>query len=636
MNKILLLVVGLVITLNCYSQVLSDSIGILLEQKSKLYPELNSKVDISVSEVALDEFLRAIAVSNGVNLDIDDNLDFNVVNNFTGVTVKDMLAFLCKQYNLSIEFTGNIISIKKKAGNSKPYIYKPLPIQFEGDSQLITFNFKNDSLLQIAEQITRLTNKNVVLAPHLHNKIVSSYIQNKPLQSALDKLAFANNLNLSLTDDGFFLLEPKEIPAKTEDKSTNTRSSRRKSTDTGRKTSQKEDEFIQIDKTSNQHLSIVAENYPIDKLIKEVSEKLNKNYFIVSKIEDKANVNLENTTYDQLLNHIFDGSKYTFKKTNNYYVIGDRAEGEIKETRVITLQNRTVNKLLESLPEDVYSELNVKEFLEMNALLVNGNQVLVDDFEQFINEIDKTVPVILIEVMIVYINENKSISTGIDAGIGDAPVTTGGTINPGLDMSIGANSINNILSGFGSPGWLNLSNVHPNFYVHLKALEEEGFLDIKSTPRLSTLNGHEASMSIGNKEYYQEEQTQIIGTQNPQTNTTTTYKDVTADLSVTILPIVSGKENITLEIEVTQSDFTEKISKFAPPNTVNRSFKSLIRVKNGEMILLGGLEEAEKSESASGWPILSRIPIIKWIFSSRSKKNSKSKLTVFIKPTIIP
>jgi type IV pilus assembly protein PilQ len=91
-----------------------------------------------------------------------------------------------------------------------------------------------------------------------------------------------------------------------------------------------------------------------------------------------------------------------------------------------------------------------------------------------------------------------------------------------------------------------------------------------------------------------------------------------------------------MEITVSQSDFTEKISKFAPPNTVNRKFESLIRVKNGEMILLGGLEEAEKSESSSGWPILSRIPIVKWVFSSRSKKDSKSKLTVFIKPTIIP
>ncbi len=642
MNKILPIIIGLVLTLQCYSQQLPDSIEELLQQKAKLYPELNSKVDASVLEVALDEFLRAIAVSNAVNLDIDDNLNFQVVNNFTGVSVKDMLAFLCKQYNLSLEFTGNIISIKKLPDEIVPYIAEELDIQFEVDSQLVTFDFRNDSLLMVAEQITRLSNTNIVVAPELHKVVVSSYIQNMPLESALDKLAFANNLKLTSTDDGFFLLEPGEVEVSQNQKEdNNSRSStRRRSSDSSRKISPKGDkegdESIEIRNIGNHQINIVAESYPMAELIKKVSDEMNKSYFIVSKLDEKVNINLENATYDQLLKHLFDGSKYTFKKTNQYYVIGDRTANEIKETRVITLQNRTVKDLLESFPEDVSSDLNVKEFAEMNSFLVNGNQMLVDDFERFIFSIDKTVPVILIEVMIIYVSNNKTISTGVDAGIADAPVTTKGTINPGLNMTLGAGSINNMLNSFDGFGFLNLSNVHPNFYLHLKALEAQGFIDIKSTPKLSTLNGHEATMSIGNKEYYQEEQTNTIGTQNPQTQTTVTYRDVTADLSVTILPIVSGKENITLDIEVSQSDFTEKISDFAPPNTVNRSFKSLIRVKNGEMILLGGLDEAKESESSSGWPLLSRIPIIKWLFSSRSKEDSDSKLTVLIKPTIIP
>ena len=142
-------------------------------------------------------------------------------------------------------------------------------------------------------------------------------------------------------------------------------------------------------------------------------------------------------------------------------------------------------------------------------------------------------------------------------------------------------------------------------------------------------------MNIGNTEYYLEEQSNIIGTQNPQLTTTQTYQSVKADLSVKIRPIVSGDEQITLEIEVQQSDFTERISKFAPPGSVSRNFKSLIRVKNQEMVLLGGLEEKRASDTGSGIPFLSRIPVIKWIFSSRTKENSNSKLNIFIKPTII-
>jgi type II secretory pathway component GspD/PulD (secretin) len=53
------------------------------------------------------------------------------------------------------------------------------------------------------------------------------------------------------------------------------------------------------------------------------------------------------------------------------------------------------------------------------------------------------------------------------------------------------------------------------------------------------------------------------------------------------------------------------------------------------MIMLGGLEENQTNNSGSGLPFLSRIPILRWFFGSRTKTKSKSKLTIFIKPTVI-
>ena len=99
--------------------------------------------------------------------------------------------------------------------------------------------------------------------------------------------------------------------------------------------------------------------------------------------------------------------------------------------------------------------------------------------------------------------------------------------------------------------------------------------------------------------------------------------------------MVSGNQDVTLNIEVIQSDFTDRISEFAPPGSVSREFKSLIRIKDQEMILLGGLEEKEIRETRSGTPLLSRIPVLNWIFSAKSRSKVKSKLNIFIKPTII-
>ncbi|HCC29224.1 MAG TPA: hypothetical protein DEQ03_04075, partial [Marinilabiliales bacterium] len=187
MHKIVLLGSFLLMIIIAVGQVPPDSVEQYLNQKAKDYTALTSRLEISVSEVSLDEFLRAIAVANKLNFDIADNLDDVVVNNFSGVMVKDMLAFICKQYNLTLEFTGNIISIRKSPTVKNRYTPKQSEMSFDTEKNTITFNFKNDSLVLVAEQITRLTQSNVVLAPTLSQKMVTCYIQDKPIENALDK-----------------------------------------------------------------------------------------------------------------------------------------------------------------------------------------------------------------------------------------------------------------------------------------------------------------------------------------------------------------------------------------------------------------------------------------------------------------
>ena len=66
-----------------------------------------------------------------------------------------------------------------------------------------------------------------------------------------------------------------------------------------------------------------------------------------------------------------------------------------------------------------------------------------------------------------------------------------------------------------------------------------------------------------------------------------------------------------------------------------RKFNSTVRVRNQDVVVLGGLEINSKSNSGSGVPFLARIPLIKWLFSKRVRTASKSKLSVFIRPTVI-
>jgi type IV pilus assembly protein PilQ len=181
-----------------------------------------------------------------------------------------------------------------------------------------------------------------------------------------------------------------------------------------------------------------------------------------------------------------------------------------------------------------------------------------------------------------------------------------------------------------------LGKVTERFYANLSALESNSIINLQSTPKIATLSGHEASVSIGETNYYFEQTNKLITSGiNENILQSGVWKPTEANLSVFIKPYVSKDEQVTLNINVEKSAFLGRAGEDAPPDKATQRFESLVRVKNNEMILLGGLDELDRQNSGSGTPWLSRIPVIKWFFSSKRKSRSKSKLHVFIKPTIV-
>ena len=93
---------------------------------------------------------------------------------------------------------------------------------------------------------------------------------------------------------------------------------------------------------------------------------------------------------------------------------------------------------------------------------------------------------------------------------------------------------------------------------------------------------------------------------------------------------------MTLDVNVIQSSFNgERIAEEAPPGMNSREFSSIIRMRNQDVAILGGIEQTTKDDSGSGVPLLARIPLIKWLFSERRREDSKKKLNILIKPTVI-
>jgi len=586
---------------------------------------LEDDVELTASKIPVQELLRNLANLNELNLYIDPNIQGTITNNFTGVSALDVLVFLCKEYNLDIKVSGNIISVLNYKAPEVPKVVKKLYIEYDTITGLITVDFKNDTLQKVSKELTKITGTNIIVSQEVKEKLVSGYIQSVPLNDLLTGLAYTNKL--TVIDKGeYFFIEDEKIQSTADNSQKMNHSNKKQGAGAG--------SFYYRAENFNT-INVDAISTPIMDIINEVSRSLNINFFIIDDMSETITVNLNNVTYDELLDNILNGTNFTYTKDQNIYLIGERQTENLRLSKIIQMQNRSASKIIESIPQGLKKDVELFEFLDLNSIICSGSRLRIEEIEKYLILIDKVVPVILIEVIIVNYKKGFSVSTGVSAGLTKEPVETEGSIIP-VDITLSSSTINSILSSFNGGGLVNLGRISPNFYISLKALETEGIVKVRSTPKLSTLNGHEASMVIGKTEYYLEETSQIFANQTTTQEKIRQFKPVNADFKLTILPIVSGDDQITLDISVEQSDFTgTKLAPDAPPDQVNRNFKSLIRIRNEEMILLGGLEDKTYESSGSGVPLLSRVPIIRWFFSSRKKAKSEDKLNIFIKPTVI-
>ena len=685
-------------------------------------PGLSEKINVSIKEASLSSFLLAVSEVHKLNISVAPNLtQINIVNNFTNVTVGDLLLFLCKEYQLNIDFTGNIMSVKSLDKPVEKLVEKTIDIKYEVSDDLLSLDLKGDRLYDVFKKIMNESAKNIVFSPGLENQLLTVYIKRMPFDAALNKLAYANNLSVSKSRDNFYVFDRSEgnyVPENDKDKTAI--GIRQNKPQRARKSNF----FFSVIDADKKILDVDFENTPISSIVYDIGQELNIDMFISSPLESAGNatVKAKNISFDALLNKLFetkidsksgltnvaqvqaqsgDGSmaslleEYTFMKNGTIYYFGTKNQLVVRNIKSIPLMHRSIELLsdpskegrsagrlnnntsysnynsnpsdprtnsnyqsqnnntnlgnnsgtgntnssesiLTIIPDEIKRGLDIKIDKELNSFLINGPAANIDRFESFIKYIDKAVPVILIEVMLLEVNKSATVETGISAGIGDKPVTTSGTVFPNVDINLGAQTINKIINGFDGFGSINVGSVVPNFYLSLKAMETNGNLKIRSSPRLSTLNGHKAYLSIGETTYYVVTNQNFYGSQIPQASEVKNYQPIDAELSVTIMPLVSGDGQITMDIKVIQSSFNgQKVDKNAPPGINSREFTSIIRVKDQDLIVLGGLEESVKNDSGTGVPILARIPVIKWLFSSRKREDSKKKLSVLIKPTVI-
>lgn len=612
----------------------------------------------------LPEFALAFAGETGLNLVVDPSLNQEVTANFANTTPTDILLHLARFYHLDVVVDETIISLIPHIPKEKPIVIKEIGVEWNAYKKTLQLDLKRDTLDAVVKEISRSTGESIVVTPRAAELVVGGFVGATTVEKALEQLALRNGLELVIEEEGgYYLLDfpldgtmegesptaGRTSPTQTSRRgraqpSSNTNaqtrsSSRRRPTRRSSSSNKINSGTLLIsmyrDSLRGELFDANANGVSLDAFVKALSEEDGKAYHIFDQALQTVTVEVEGVPYEEMMQRALLSNQFTYKESGQIVVIGASGEvSSVRETRVVMLEHRTASELSASIPKALLEGVEVLEFLELNALLLDGSPRRIDEVEALINELDRSVPVITIELLIVDVQKNAEVRVGVEVGLAEEPVKAAGTVFPDLDLTLSSKGLNDILDLLAGNGIVNLGRVNPNFYARLQAAENNGYAKVHSKPRLSTINGREADFSLGETRYYQVQRTTLQGAQNPISLQAIDFESVNADFNVRILPVVSGDGAVTLEVSVDQSDFIGQIANDAPPAQVRRSFNSTIRVNEGDMVVLGGVTTEGLEDSGRGVPLLSRIPIIKWLFSSRRRANSNSELLIFVRPQV--
>ena len=585
-------------------------------------PAYLGEVDLSVGQAPLPELLRSVAQAGGVNLSVRDASSLTVSCNFSRARIDELLLFLCEQYGLDIRVIGNIVSVFPFQA---PVAAPPTPsVRYNRSDSTLSYDLIAVPLREVARRITDSTGVNLIVPQALYDRPISGYIAAMPFAEALGSLAEINKLEITPVKGSGAWMFAEAVPMSGGAQAPAPNYIRRR---------QFAPAQLAVDSTGR--ITAMIDRGNVYDIILDVCEQLKLDYFFITPVNAQTSIYLKNTEVKTLFDLLLTGTPYTYYEEGGVYMFGEAKSEGLFSTRIVPMRYRTVDKLPDVIPENLKKGVQIAAFGDLNSVIASGDQRQVARVEQFLHSIDKTVPLITIEVMIVDASKDVLLEAGLGLGVGTKPTQTSGTLSPGLDMTLGAGSVNNLIGKINGWGLVQLGKVTPNFYANLKAMEQSGTIELRSTPKLSTLNGHEAVLTSGQMQYYKETNNTYMGTQNPVQSTSYVWKSVEANMTLTITPYVSEDGHITMTIDLSQSEFTERTEKEAPPGTTTRSFKSMVRVRNEEMVLLGGIDRQSHEKSSQGLPFIARIPVLKWIFGTHKNNRQERRLNVFIKPTVI-
>ena len=256
-----------------------------------------------------------------------------------------------------------------------------------------------------------------------------------------------------------------------------------------------------------------------------------------------------------------------------------------------------------------------------NSIIVTASPVLLSKMDTLISNWDRRIPQVLIEARILQVTLDKNKLLGIDWQYKNPDKHTL-TIGPGsLPILSTAPYVDAFKIGV-------LAN--DDYQATIRALEKSSDVDLISSPRIVTLDNAEAKILIGSSEPYEVFHFDQFGNVNSKE-----IKFVEVGIKLIVTPKIAEDGFITMSIHPEVSSARAGI---AVPTAIaidTTEATTVMTVKDGNTVVLGGLIKDNKETHIAKIPLLGDIPLIKYLFRNKYTVTNKKEIIVFITPRII-
>ena len=353
---------------------------------------------------------------------------------------------------------------------------------------------------------------------------------------------------------------------------------------------------------------------------------------------ERVSVRMRDVPVDQAVNLVVRAAGLAYERIGNSIVVAD-AKALKEETGlssyVLSLRYadaRTMKAALTHLAPDTQIDQSG------NRLIIVTSPRVISEIQKIVDVMDQPARQVQLEARIVEVGTDDLKRLGIDwnllmrqnmvfiEGRTDSATTYGRIpdLAPWFENTPGSPDLHKLR---------NFSRQAMAFNVALDLLIRDGNARVLANPKLTTLNGHEASILIGSRIPYVVTGTAFAGggaapVQEIQ------REEVGVKLRIT--PLINADGYITTEITPEVSSvigFTGENNDL--PIVSTRQATTTVRLKDGNSVVIGGLLSEDKTTNKSKVPILGDIPFLGWFFQHQTITSSKKDLVIEVTPRIL-